>query len=205
MILTNQVKQHTVAFALGIGVMYMMTHSLVPKVHATATDHTQQEFDAVSVHTLRLVDPQGKPRMVIGAPLPDPYVGGKQYPRSSPVTGIQFLDTDGNEHGGIALIDAVHGAAVCFDYDTAEAMCMTKAGKYKGITLLDPPAKDAKLMSEGAQRLEMSDDDGHPRIALSDSKGKERLILSLDSKEQPQIEVLDENGKKTRSLLAHRN
>lgn len=152
-------------------------------------------FDAVSVRTLRVVDEQGRPRFVIGAPLPNPVVNGKEFPRSSPVAGIQFLDTAGNEHGGVAIIDSVRGAAVCFDYDTAEALCMTKANQYKGISIFDPPGKDAQVGATGSQRMELSVNDGQPHIVLSDSKGRDRIVLAIDASDNPRVQVLDANGK----------
>jgi hypothetical protein len=157
-----------------------------------------QQFDTVSVHTLRIVDEQGRPRLVIAAPLPNPVVQGKELPRSSPVVGIQFLDTAGNETGGLAIIDKIHGAALCYDYDTAqpgEAMCFTKARDYKGIALLDPPAPGGTLGEAGNARVELSLNNGIPRLALADKNGKDRLVLSLDANGNPLIQTLNANGK----------
>ena len=129
------------SMAVGIVVGILMTAGIVLWARpATQDTHGNQQFDTVSAHTLRIVDEQGHPRFVIGAPLPNPVVQGKELPRSSPVVGIQFLDKDGNETGGLAIIDRMQGAALCFDYSGGEAMCFTKARDYKGITLLDPPA-----------------------------------------------------------------
>ncbi len=161
----------------------------------SSTPSRNAAFETVSVRTLRVVDEQGRPRFVIAAPLPNPVVNGKEFPRSSAVTGIQFLGSDGNEQGGVAIIDSVHGAAVCFDYDTAEAMCMTKAKQYKGISIFDPPGKDAQVGVTGSQRMELSLDEGQPRIVLSDSKGKDRIVLAIDAKDNPHVQVLDANGK----------
>lgn len=181
-------------------VVAILLLSLGPWRHASARARnnppaSDASFNTLSVRTLRVVDAQGKPRFVIGAPLPNPLVQGKELPRSSPVTGIQFLDTDGNETGGLAIFDRVHGAGLCFDYDTGEAMCMTKAKGYKGIVVFDPPAKDARVGIPGSQRMELSLDDGKPRIALSDSKGRDRIVLAIDDHDNPTVQVLDANGK----------
>ncbi len=152
-------------------------------------------FDTVSVRSLRVVDEQGRPRFLIAAPLPNPVVQGKEMPRSEPVTGIQFLDPAGNETGGIAIFDKVHGAGLCFDYETAEAMCVTKAMGYKGISIFDPPGKDAQVGVTGSQRIDVSLNSGLPRIALSDSKGKERIVLAIDAKDNATMQILDAAGK----------
>jgi hypothetical protein len=159
-----------------------------------------QQFDTVSVHTLRVVDEQGRPRFVIAAPLPNPIVQGKELPRSSPVVGIQFLDTAGNETGGLAIIDRVQGAALCFDYSGGEAMCFTKARDYKGIVLLDPPPTRGQLGVPGNARVELSLDKGSPRLALSDKNGKERLVLSVDDSGNSVIQSLDAAGKVVSTL-----
>jgi len=185
-------RSMTVAVVVGI----LMTVGVVLWAHpATQENHGNQQFDTVSAHTLRVVDEQGRPRFVIGAPLPNPMVQGKELPRSSPVVGIQFLDKEGNETGGLAIIDRVQGAALCFDYNGGEAMCFTKARDWKGITLLDPPAPGGQLGVAGNSRVELSLDKGTPRLALSDKHGRDRLVLTIDNKGNAVIQTLDANGK----------
>jgi hypothetical protein len=184
---------------LGIAVGIVMTVGVALWAHSVADNtHDNQQFQTVSARTLRIVDSQGHARFVIGAPLPNPVIQGKELPRSSPVVGIQFLDSQGNETGGLAIIDRVQGAALCFDYSTGdpgEAMRFTKAGDYKGITLLDPPAPGGQLGVSGNSRIEMSLDKGMPRLALSDRNGKDRLVLTINNNGNPQIESFDANGK----------
>jgi hypothetical protein len=184
------------SMAVGVVVGVLMTAGVVLRAHSAADDnHGSQQFETVSARTLRIVDEQGHARFVIGAPLPNPVVQGKELPRSSPVVGIQFLDPNGNETGGLAIIDRVQGAALCFDYSGGEAMCFTKARDYKGITLLDPPAPGGQLGVAGNSRAELSLDKGMPRLALSDKNGKDRLVLTIDNKDNPVIQTLDANGK----------
>ncbi len=183
-----------IGIGLSLGVLSTICVTLWGRASVDEKGNSQR-FDTVSVHTLRVVDEQGRPRFVIGAPLPDPVVQGKELPRSSPVIGIQFLDAEGNETGGLAIIDRVHGAALCYDYNTGEAMCFTKARDYKGIVLLDPPAATAKVGIPGNSRVELSLDKGVPRLALSDKNGKDRIVLSVDANDNPLIQTLDANGK----------
>jgi hypothetical protein len=170
---------------------------------AAGQKQSSQQFDTVSVHTLRIVDEQGCPRLVIAAFLPNPVLGGKELPRSSPVVGIQFLDAEGNETGGLAIIDKVHGAALCYDYDTGEpgeAMCFTKAGDYKGVVMLDPHAAGGAFGVAGNARVELSLDKGTPRLALTDKNGKDRIVLSVDANGNPLIQTIDANGKPVGTL-----
>jgi hypothetical protein len=184
------------SLVVGVVVGVLMTAGAVLWARSAADDnHGSQKFETVSARTLRIVDEQGHARFVIGAPLPNPVVQGKELPRSSPVVGIQFLDPNGNETGGLAIIDRVKGAALCFDYSSGEAMCFTKAGDYKGIALLDPPMPGGQLGVPGNSRVELSLDKGTPRLALSDKNGKDRLVLTIDNKDNPVIQTLDANGK----------
>ncbi len=45
------------------------------------------QAETVSTRLLRVMDAQGRPRFLIGAPLPDPRAQGKVYPRSRPGPG----------------------------------------------------------------------------------------------------------------------
>lgn len=186
---------------VGIVVGILVSAAITLWARAAADEKRgNQQFDTVSLHTLRIVDEQGRPRFVIGAPLPNPVVQGKEMPRSSPVVGIQFLDAEGNETGGLAIIDRVQGAALCYDYSGGEAMCFTKARDYKGIVMLDPPVPGGQLGAPGNSRVELSLDKGTPRLALSDRNGKDRLVLSLDSDDNPVIQTLDASGKPVSAL-----
>ena len=62
--------------------------------------------ETVRVRKLIVLDDQGKERIVIAAPIPNPIVNGKEAPRRVIVgAGIQFKDRDGTERGGIASED----------------------------------------------------------------------------------------------------
>jgi hypothetical protein len=59
--------------------------------------------DTLRVRQLIVVDSEGKERIVIASPLPDPVVDGKRRSRRTVVSaGVQFKDRDGTERGGIA-------------------------------------------------------------------------------------------------------
>jgi len=108
-----------------------------------------QSFDTISARQVKLVDAEGHPRFILAAPLPNPVVQGKEYPRSTPAYGFQFLDPAGNEMGGLAVLDSIGGGAFCFDYGTAEALCITKTKDSAYVTLLDPPPAGAQVGQPG--------------------------------------------------------
>ena len=175
-----------------IGVMVFATWTAGQK------KSTEVQFDSITTQRLALVDSEGHPRLVLAAPLPNPRVAGKEYPRSSPAFGFQFLDKDGNETGGLALLDNIGGGAVCFDYSTAEALCLTKTKDSAYISLLDPPAENAKVGEPGATRIALSQEKGDASIVLSDRYGKDRIVLEVNKKGQAEIKVLDAEGRPVR-------
>lgn len=156
----------------------------------------QQSFDTIDVRLLRVVDDHGRPRFLIGAPLPDPQVQGQVYERSRPVPGIQFLDTLGNETGGLGLFDDIEGGGLCFDHRTAEAVCLTKANRlgFIGLSMLAQPAPGAAVGQPGSERVQLASNRGAAHLVLSDSEGRPRIRLVVDSLGMGRIEILDEAG-----------
>ena len=158
--------------------------------------------DTVSTKLLRIVDSQGRTRLLIGAPLPDPQVQGTVYPRSRPVPGIMFVDTVGNETGGLGLFDDLQGGALCFDYATAEAVCLTKAPTlgFVGLTMLDQPATGSRVGVTGPERLQLAVAGGGAGLTVSDAQGRARLRVGLDSLGVPEVVFLNEQGEVQRRL-----
>jgi hypothetical protein len=59
--------------------------------------------DTLRVRQLIVLDREGRERIVIGSPLPDPVINGRVMKRRTVVSaGVQFKDPDGTERGGIA-------------------------------------------------------------------------------------------------------
>lgn len=160
------------------------------------------QTDTVSTRLLRIVDGQGRARFLIGAPLPDPQVQGTVYPRSRPVPGIMFVDTLGNETGGLGLFDDLQGGGLCFDYATAEAVCLTKAPTlgFVGLTMLDQPPAGGRVGLTGAERLQLAVVRGQAALTLSDAAGRPRLRVAVDSAGVPGLEFLNERGAVVRRL-----
>ena len=149
----------------------------------------------LTAQKLVLVDDQGHPRMILAAPLPGPQVGGKQYPRSRNVYGFQFLDPAGNEVGGLGMTDDPEQRILCFDWATAEAVCISRYPHGAAISFQDEPKPDAPVGRSGPTRIRIRLDKGEARIALADESGKERIALTTGPGNQAALKVTDENGK----------
>lgn len=74
--------------AVTVGYMY-------PRANARTADTSGVAFS-----------PSGSANPVVRltAAMPDPQVAGQTFPRSVVVSGLQFLDLDGNEMGGLGTI-----------------------------------------------------------------------------------------------------
>jgi hypothetical protein len=93
---------------LAIGVWGLLVRPYLPIATAAAKSRsaTPASFDTITVQRINVADADGTPRLVIanGARLPGAIVHGKEYPRSiNDAAGALFLDTKGEETGGIAL------------------------------------------------------------------------------------------------------
>jgi len=150
----------------------------------------------ITARSLTIVDDRGTARLVLSATLPNPRVGGREFPRSVVASGIQFNDGDGNEVGGLALLEAIRGMALCFDYATAEAACLTKiAGTpLVGLTLLGPPADSAAVGVPGPERVVLGFEAGTTRLTLGDSVGRTRIRLVVPPSGRPRLEFLAVDG-----------
>lgn len=182
------------------GLKRLLVLAAVVAVTALATRTLGQKkteeagFDSITTQKVTLVDGQGHPRLILATPLPNPRVAGKEYPRSAPAYGFQFLDKDGNESGGLALLDNIAGGAFCFDYSTAEALCLTKTKDSIYITMMDPPTEQAKVGETGTQRIVIAQEKGDASIVIDDRAGKDRIVLSVSKDGQAELKVLDANG-----------
>jgi hypothetical protein len=67
------------------------------------------------VRGLIVVDENGKERVQIGSPLPDPLIQGKRYKRNGAVSGILMLDAEGNERSGYFTSDEPGTVALTLD------------------------------------------------------------------------------------------
>lgn len=83
---------------------------------------------------LIIVDENGRERVQIGAPLPDPLLQGKRYKRNGAVSGILLMDAEGNERSGYFTSD--EPGTVALTLDTVQGQtAMFLANDEKGANL----------------------------------------------------------------------
>jgi len=121
------------------------------------------------VRSLEIVDSAGVARMRLGAPVPDPAMGGKTSPRKSPLNGIQFNDAKGDGFGGLGMMD--DGSMIlCFDSKTSEATCIyCLANGERGFSVTDDQGKDRAVMEIGQDKsvsVSINDENAKPRATI---------------------------------------
>jgi hypothetical protein len=155
-----------------------------------------QSDDALSLHRIDFQGEEDRPIFRLSSPLPNPVVGGQEFPRSTNVYGLQFLDEEGNEMGGLGTIPSAKAGILCFDHDTAEAMCFTKVGDTLQISMLNEPKEGAQVGEAGTTRLAigLEKSEGTAFIILADNEGLPRLKLSVGEEGDPKLEFWNANG-----------
>lgn len=84
--------------ALGLAIIALAAVGLRPKISSPTGG-------ILIVRGLVVVDGNGVERVRIQAPLPDPLVLGKRFPRGGAVSGILLSDAEGNERSGYVTSD----------------------------------------------------------------------------------------------------
>jgi hypothetical protein len=194
---------------LSVGIWGLLAYLVgADAVRAHATGNPERlKLEELTVQRLNVVDENGKTRMVLSNSdrFPNPILKGKEYPRSTKPAGMVFYKLNGDEAGGIALVE-VSGVVknfMAFDYSNSEAFGIgiteTPKGEYgSGLTFLDRVPLDAdieKVGSVGTERIAIANDDGTARVSVNDAKGKERIRLAVDKDGNARIEIKDAVGK----------
>jgi hypothetical protein len=164
-------------------------------------------LDEITVKRINVVEDSGKPRIVIANAdrLPLPVLKGRQWPRSVKLAGMVLYRADGDECGGIGLVDleGIRKHMMIFDYANSEAIGfgVTEVGDDQygaGISVLDRLPLDSDILqvgTTGIERIAISNDSGVASVVIKDPKGRPRIRLSVDDVGAARIEVLDEDGK----------
>jgi len=140
----------------------------------TKTVHSEQRAsDTLRVHQLVILDEQGRDRIVIAAPLPNPMVNGKVGIRRNVVSaGVQFKDPNGNERGGIAALD---DGSFLFGIDD-------ETGRERAH-LYYIPKRGSGVYLQGEEKLEtvsllIPPGGGTPKLEMTDTAGKAVAVVS---------------------------
>jgi hypothetical protein len=97
----------TLLVLLVIGVWGLLLKSVIrfPSAEAqskTSANQSSQVSPVIKTRGLIIVDEQGRERVLLGAPMPDPPHEGK---RINPAHGMMILDPQGYERFGVGLMD----------------------------------------------------------------------------------------------------
>jgi len=175
-------------------------------------------FDRLEVGRLDVVEPDGKPRVIVSsaAQFPGAIWGGKEYPHPDREKGgILYFNDDGTEAGGTVYANG--GAIITFDqHDQDQTLALMldedEHGRAAGLYVQDQPAKSllpllqahddkerervANELGPAAPRVFAGrQKDGSSGVWLFDAQGKPRLRLQVDAAGEPRLELLDATGK----------
>jgi len=159
------------------------------------------ENNEITTSRLNITDTEGNARIRIGSALPDPVVDGVPMKRDVVVSGIQLTDSKGNEIGGMGIIDGTRIGILALDYTHNEAVGMyaadTDEGDSAGVYICDKVGFTNGRHERPYKRIEITVADGLPRFILKGKNGKPRLVMGLDENDDPFIDILDAEGKRT--------
>jgi hypothetical protein len=197
---------------LAIGVWGLLLRPYLPIAAAAAQESAAARsatYDTLNVHRINVVDPDGKLRLVIanGAQMPGAIRHGKTYTRSiDNAAGLLFLDTKGDETGGIATArlrnDDVTGFTFDCMYPPTDCIRMWKQESIDGARLREGfdifdrrPYTGVVESTQGVQRITLSDENQDAQLLISDPQGRPRIRIGVDKAGQPSIVILSPNGK----------
>ncbi|QSQ24106.1 hypothetical protein JY651_03775 [Pyxidicoccus parkwayensis] len=135
-----------------------------------------QTAASINAREVNIVDEQGQVRLRLGAPLPPPKGAGG---RKVKAYGIQFIGSEGQEVGGLGVLEPMGMRAFCFDTDEwVEALCFS----------VDKGQPELRLGDASAQRISLRVRDGVATLELMDSQGTPRLKLEVDNDGKTHVE-----------------
>jgi hypothetical protein len=197
---------------LALGVWGLLLRPLVPVVAAAAKSSAatpSATYDTITVQRINVADPDGTTRLVIAnsARLPGAIIHGKEYPRSiNDAAGVLFLDTKGEETGGIALSKLRDNdvATLTFDYthQLTDGIRIWKQESVDGANwraafdIFDRrPYTGAVESSQGVQRIALADENQKAELLIADPQGRPRIRIGVDKAGEPSIVMLSPEGK----------
>jgi hypothetical protein len=171
-----------------------------------------QAFDEITVHRIKIVEPDGTVRMVISnhAGFPGVTEKGKLIATNDrPGGGMLFYNDEGTENGG--LIFAGHqnakgeivdsGVSLSFDKYGANQIVQLAAvsdneNRFAGLRI-----KDASNPGRGSDRIWVGNsEDGKATVALRDASGRKRIVMEVQADGTSSLTFLDANGQVVNTL-----
>jgi hypothetical protein len=109
------------------------------------------------VRGLSVVDDKGTERVFIGAPVREPLILGKRFPRGGAMSGILLFDEDGTERSGYCTSDGYPN--VLFTLDSI--------GKQHALFMAEPQGATALWIWNGANSFKLGVDEEEAGLKLS--------------------------------------
>lgn len=142
-------------FALNVAIVLFILFSRGPAAAAPSRDQV------LRVRGISVVDANGTERVRIGAPVPEPLILGKRFPRGGDMSGIILSDEEGNERSGYCTSDGYPN--VLFTLDSI--------GVQQVLFLAEPQGDTAFWIWNGANSFKVNVGEEESSLNLS-SGGK---------------------------------
>jgi hypothetical protein len=188
-----------------------LTPSGVDRSHKRCSH--EPDFDQITVHRIRVVEPDGTLRMVISNydGLPRDARGNQQGQNRRPGAGILFYNNEGTENGGLIfgghrdgsgkVVDA--GVSLSFDKYGVNGQMVQLAGisdsanRFAGLRV-----RDTAIGGPNTNRVWVGNtDDGAATVALMDTQGRRRVVMEVKADGSSSLTFLDADGKVLNQLL----
>jgi len=98
--------------------------ALLGHPHVVTAQSAQEKDGVLHVRGLVVEDQNGRERLRLGAPLPDPMIHGVRRKRMGVVSGLLISDANGNERGGYVTADASSEAFLTLDSEDEQKMLL---------------------------------------------------------------------------------
>jgi len=167
-----------------------------------------RSFETLEAERIDIVGADGTRRLVLSnrERFPDPVLDGDTLERSIDPAGLVFYDRDGDETGGLGVVD-IEGRArrslFILDYRNSEAIGYSAGENLEtdaysaGIAIADRVPLDADIRevgSAGTRRIQIQNRNGDARIVLNDAEGNPRIRLFVEADGEAGIELLNAEG-----------
>jgi hypothetical protein len=202
---------HLLLAALALGVWGLLLKPNMPflfsEAQASPKKATSATFDTLTAQRINIIDATGKTRLIIANSdrFPEIEVNGKVYKRSIHDTaGLVFYDSTGKENGGLVLTklrdDDFSNLTFDYTYQLTDGIRMIKqespdGARWKaGFDIFDRQSGPSEV-SQGIQRISLTDENQNATLVISDTDGHPRLRIGVDKTGKPSIEMLGSDGK----------
>jgi hypothetical protein len=197
-----------------------------PEARPEASAPRVAKLDELTVGRINIAGPDGINRIILSYKMPQGPFQGELLTRNVPpgMAGIIYCAPNGDEVGGIGVSGTEKGghALITLDYRNTPLEAIGFAthygskGQSAGLTVMDSPtgtvdvkklkatdeAEIKRLQAMMVDRVTLGVDGHNAALIFKDRNGKERIVIGVDENNNPEVKVLDENGREVGRLPA---